>query len=383
MRFNGMRFISREKSERRRFEHGHVPVGARNRLPGRFRRLIVSCCCALAACEGTPGADQAAGPPPVMVEVDTVLRESITDVVELVGQLEAEESVMIRPETDGTIESVEFLEGSHVTKGTLLFRLRDDEQAARLREAQAGLTMAQLDYERSKALRSRQTISQAELDHAQSNWLRAQAERDLAEVMLQRTEIRAPFDGVLGARLVSPGDRVDRETDLVPIASVDRLRLVFTVPETAVAVARPGVRVIAQVAPLPDQSFPGEVYFVAPSLDPRTRRLLLKAWIPNPDGKLRPGLFANIRVEIARHEGALTVPETAVAYDIQGSHVWRLDRDNQAERVPVEVGIRQGGRAEIVAGALAENDRIVSAGTHKVFPGAVISKVTAGAAPAS
>jgi membrane fusion protein (multidrug efflux system) len=345
--------------------------------------MAVLCLFAFAGCEGTQGTQGSAGPPPVMVEVDHVRRESITDVVELVGQLEAEESVMIKAETDGTIESIEFLEGSRVAKEDLLFRLRDDEQTARLREAQAGLTMAQLDYERSKTLRSRQTISQAELDRAQSNWLQAEAARDLAEVMLRRMEIRAPFDGVLGARLVSPGDRVDRDTDLIPIESVDRLRLVFTVPEIAVAVARPGILLTVTVAPLPNESFRGEVYFVSPSLDPRNRRLLLKAWVPNPEGRLRPGLFANIRVEIARHDAVLIVPETAVAYDTQGPHVWRVTQDDHAERVPVEVGIRQGGRAEVVAGTLTENDRIVSAGTHKVFPGAVIGKVEAGAAPAS
>lgn len=345
--------------------------------------LIVLCLAALAACEGTQGKQQAAGPPPVMVEVGTVRRESITDVVDLVGQLEAEESVMVRAETDGTIESIEFAEGSHVTKGDLLFRLRDDEQEARLRESQAALTMAQLDYDRAKTLLSRQSISQADLDHARSHWLQAQAARDLAEVMLNRMEIRAPFDGVLGARLVSPGDRVDRETDLVPIESVDRLRLVFSVPENAVAVAKPGIRVTARVAPLPDEAFPGKVYFVAPSLDRHSRRLLLKAWVPNPEGKLRPGLFANIRLEVGQHAGVLTVPETAVAYDAQGPHIWRIDRDDHAERVAVDVGIRQGGRAEVAGEALAEGDRIVSAGTHKVFPGATIGKVEARAQPAS
>jgi membrane fusion protein (multidrug efflux system) len=318
-----------------------------------------------------------------MVEVDTVRRESITDIVELVGQLEAEESVMIKSETEGTVASVEFVEGAHVDARALLFRLRDDEQNAHLREAQAGLTMAQQDYERAKTLHQQHTISQAEIDRAQSIWLQAQAERDLANVMLARTEIRAPFDGVLGARLVAPGDRVDRETDLVRIESVDRLRLVFTVPEIAVAVARPGIAVSVQVAPLPNESFPGEVYFVSPSLDARTRRLLLKAWVPNAEGKLRPGLFANIRVEIAQREGVLTVPESAVAYDTRGPYVWRVNQDSVAERVPVEIGLRQRGRAEIVASDLHENDNIVSAGTHKAFPGATIRKVEAAAAPAA
>jgi membrane fusion protein (multidrug efflux system) len=199
--------------------------------------------------------------------------------------------------------------------------------------------------------------------------------------MMERTEIRAPFDGVLGARLVSPGDRVDRDTDLVPLASVDPLRLVFTLPEIALAIARPGTAVRAAVAPFPNESFAGKVYFVAPSLDPRTRRLLLKAWVANPEGRLRPGLFANIRVQIARHDDALTVPETAVAYDTHGPHVWRVGTDDHAERVPVGVGIREGGHVEIVTGDLAEHDRIVSAGTHKVFAGATIRAVDAEAAP--
>jgi membrane fusion protein (multidrug efflux system) len=347
------------------------------------RHVAVLCLVTLAACDGTQGTQGPSGPPPVLVEVGNVARESITDVVDLVGQLEAEESVMIKPETEGTIESIEFREGARAAAGDLLFRLRDDEQEARLRETQAGLTMARNDYERAKTLHTRHTISQAELDRAQSNWLQAQAERDLAEVMLRRTEIHAPFDGVLGARLVAPGDRVDRETDLVRIVSVDRLRLVFSVPEIAVAVARPGIPVTVEVAPLPKETFAGEVYFVAPALDTSTRRLLLKAWVPNPEGKLRPGLFAKIRVQIARYEDVLTVPETAVAYDTKGPHVWRVNQDNRAERVPVEVGIRQGGRAEIVSAELTANDRIVSAGTHKVFPGATIRKVEMSAASAS
>lgn len=359
---------------------GHSRTGC---SPAAVLPAALFCLVALAACNGTEGSQQPGGPPPVMVEVDTVRRESITDVVELVGQLEAEESVMIKSETEGTVASVEFVEGAHVDARALLFRLRDDEQNAHLREAQAGLTMAQQDYERAKTLHQQHTISQAEIDRAQSIWLQAQAERDLANVMLARTEIRAPFDGVLGARLVAPGDRVDRETDLVRIESVDRLRLVFTVPEIAVAVARPGIAVSVQVAPLPNESFPGEVYFVSPSLDARTRRLLLKAWVPNAEGKLRPGLFANIRVEIAQREGVLTVPESAVAYDTRGPYVWRVNQDSVAERVPVEIGLRQRGRAEIVASDLHENDNIVSAGTHKAFPGATIRKVEAAAAPAA
>jgi len=338
---------------------------------------LAACLLALAGCDGGTGAPAPSGPPPVLVETDTARREELVDIVDLVGQLEAEEEVMVKPETEGTIASVEFEEGARVAAGALLFRLKADEQQARRRERVARLTLAQQDYERAKSLRAAKTISQSELDRAQSNWQQATAERDLAEVELRRTEIRAPFDGVLGARLVSPGDRVERETELVSIQSVDRLRLVFAVPEIALPVARAGVPVSVAVAPLPGEVFPGEVYFVAPAFNTQTRQLLLKAWVPNARGLLRPGLFANIKMQVERRADVLTVPETAVAYDTQGPHVWRIGTEQKAERVPVEIGIRQRGRAEIKSGDLAAGDRLVSAGTHKVFPGAIIRDAAA------
>jgi membrane fusion protein (multidrug efflux system) len=339
--------------------------------------VLLQCICQLSAmllmsCGSGEQNAAPSAPPAVVVEVSQVRREAIRDVVDLVGQLEAEESVMIKPETEGTIASIEFREGSRVAEGALLFRLRDDEQRARLREAEAALTLSRADYERAQTLRKRQAISEAELDRALSRWQQSAAERDLAEVELRRTEIRAPFGGVLGARLVAPGDRVDRDVGLVEIESVDRLRLVFSIPEIGVGLARQGTPVTITVAPFPDRSFTGEVYFVAPSLDPRTRRLLLKAWVSNAEGVLKPGLFAQIRVEIARHDDALTIPEAALAYDAGGAYVWRVGESGHAERVAVDLGIRRAGRVEVAGGALREGDRLVSAGTNKIFPGAIV-----------
>ncbi len=327
-----------------------------------------------AACDKPADSKPTHGPPPVSVELVTVPRQPIRDVLDLVGQLEAEESVMIKPETEGILESVEFQDGDEVRKGALLFRLRDDEQQARMDEATALLSLARDEYERAKTLAEKHTVSAAELDRATSAWQAAKARRDLARVALQRMEIRAPFDGVLGARQVSPGDRVDDNRGLVRIDSVARLRLAFTVPEIGVRAVRTGVPLEIGVSPYPAEKFPGEVYFVAPSLDPDNRRLLLKAWVPNPKRKLRPGLFANIEVEIARHDEALVVPEAAVAYDAKGPFVWRIVDGDVAERAAVEIGIRQRGRMEIVSG-LNAGDRIVSAGTHKVSLGAHVKEV--------
>jgi membrane fusion protein (multidrug efflux system) len=334
-----------------------------------FALLLIASSCGVPADSSQPQ-----GPPPVAVEIATVKRGPIRDVARFVGQLEAEESVPVRSEVDGIIASVEFAEGDRVGKGSLLFRLKDDEQRARLREAEAQLVLARHEYERAKELVERRTVAQSEYDDALARFKVAEARRDFARVELEQTEIRAPFDGVLGARLVSPGERIDNETDLVRIDAVDRLRLLFSVPETALPVAHVGLPLQISVAPYPKETFSGQVYFVAPSVDPANRRLLLKAWVPNP-GKLRPGLFATIRLEIAHKEDALLIPEAAVAYDAVGPYVWRIGEDDTAQRAGVEIGIRRDAQIEVLSG-VAEGDRIVSAGVHKVVAGGRVMVAT-------
>lgn len=323
------------------------------------------------------------GPPAVTVEMYTVEPQAIRDVVDFVGALEAQESVAIRSETEGVIDTVEAEEGHEVDAGALLFRLRDAEERARANEAQARLVLAGEEYRRAEVLAKKNALSQAELDRARAELRVAEAQRNRREVELKRTEIRAPFAGVLGARLVSPGDRVDPDIDLVRLDAVDTLRLVFSLPEIALSLAEIGTTLDIKVVPYPNEAFSGEVYFVAPTLDARNRRLLIKALVDNPDHRLRPGMFANIRLEVAHKDDALVVPEAAIAYDADGTFVWRVRADGTPERVPIETGIRRGNRVEITSG-LKAGDRIVSGGTHKVNPGSVLSEAPAGGvAPAA
>src|SRR5688572_21528344 len=280
---------------------------------------------ALAACGGNAeSARRNAGPPRMAVEVASVRLETIDEALDLTGQLEADESVMIRAETSGIIESVDFREGQEVESGALLFRLRDPEQRARLREAQAQVVLTEQAWRRAEALAKTGVVSAADLDLARANREAAQARVDLARVEVERTEIRAPFAGMLGPRLVSPGDRITDLTDLVLLDAVARLKLTFTVPEPVMPLVHPGQTVFLRVAPFPDRQFPGRVFFVAPSLDPASRRLTLKAEIDNGERLLRPGLFADVRLRTAQRPDALVVPESAIVYDTEGPFVWRL-----------------------------------------------------------
>jgi len=327
---------------------------------------------ALAGCSKGGAEGSAPQMPPVFVETQVVKPGAIRDFAALVGQLDAEESVVIRPEISGTITEILFEEGAPVAAGTMLVRLRDDERRAALAAAEARARLAADTHRRFRELGEQQITSKSELERVARELDVAQAEVDRARVRLDRTRIRAPFAGRLGARKVSPGDRVDSQTPIVDLQAAERLRLAFALPERYAPIAKVGAALEVAVAAYPGEWFAGEVYFVAPAVDTASRQLLLKAWVQNQQGRLWPGQFATIRAEIARRDDALVVPDSALAYDGDTSFVWRVGAERKAERVTVETGLHQEGRIEIRKG-VAEGDEIVVAGTNKVFPGATLT----------
>jgi membrane fusion protein (multidrug efflux system) len=167
---------------------------------------------------------------------------------------------------------------------------------------------------------------------------------------------------------------VDHESVLVSFHAVDRLQLIFTIQSAGFALGRQGDVIHARVFTYPGERFPGEVFFISPTVDPSTRRMILKAWVSNIDHRLKPGMFANVDVEIARRDNALVLPETALVYDRSGTYVWRLNEDQRAEKIPVQIGLRQKGTVEIVEG-LAAKDMVVVVGTHKVTAGSALVNV--------
>jgi len=347
-------------------------------MPSRraARRGLRPFALALAALGAACGGAEEAPPAGLEVTVEAVRIEPelLRDVATFSGQLSAENSVQVKSETSGIVVEIGFAEGQPVARGDVLFRLRDDEQVARLREAEANLRLARHMFERTKELATREAVSQAQQDRVAADLAVAEARVDLARVGLERTRVRAPFDGVVGMRLVSPGGRVASKDALVQIDAVDRLQVTFAMSERGILVAREGAPVELHVSPYPGEVFPGEVFFISPALDPATRRVIVKAWVPNSDRRLRPGLFANVDLEVGQRENALLVPESAVVFDQEGTYVWRLDGERVASRVPVELGLRKPGVVEVQLG-LKPGDTIVSAGTHKVVAGKKVALV--------
>ena len=349
-------------------------------LGAPFALVALAFLTGVAACEGDEAdADRSDEPRLETVVVTTLAPRVLVDVASLTGQLEAEHAVVVKPETDGIVSEIGFVEGEPVEEGAVLFSLRDEMQRARVAEARAELRLAEQVFERESKLQRRDASSLARIEEARAKLATSQAQLEIARLELERTRIRAPFDGTPGTRLVAVGERVEDSDGLVSIAAIDRLQVIFTVPETAVALARLGAVIDIRVAAFPRESFSGKVFYVSPTIDTAARRLVLKAWIDNADHRLKPGMFANVDVQISKRHGALLVPEASMVYDRNGTYVWRVIEDDVVQKVPVEVGLRQRGEVEIVEG-LAPGDRVISAGTHKVMAG---ERVRIAAPPAS
>jgi membrane fusion protein, multidrug efflux system len=348
------------------------------------RILFVSLVLPALACGDGNSSAGLPGPSAPAVEVLTIAKQSFEEQADLLGELQAENSVLVRSEVPGIVETIDFQEGETVTQGRVLFHLRDREAAARLREAEAELLLGNEDFARTTKLASANAAAAAQLDKARATLEMARARADLRRVELDRTLIKAPFAGRVGARMVSPGARIKADDQLVRLDAMDPLALVFTIPEVVLPLAKIGAEFSLDVAAFPGRRWPGVIRFIAPNVDSASRRILIKGRVPNPDGVLLPGMFARVQASLGTRE-TLLIPDEALVADPEGTFVWRLGSEDKAERVAIEIGTREPGRVEVRSG-LREGDRIVVAGTHKVHEGAKVKAVPAvigGAAPAA
>ena len=316
------------------------------------------------------------GPPPVAVETAAVERSPITATITAVGTLQADESVVIRPEIAGRVTELAIDEGAAVRAGTVLLRLDDSILRAELAQAEADLALAKSDYERNVDLFKKGSGSARARDEATANLEATTARVALARARLDKTVVRAPFGGLLGLREVSVGDYVTPGQSIVNLEDVDPVKVDFRVPEVFLARLRAGQGLSVEVDAFAGRTFEGEVFALDPRIDAEGRSVALRARIANPDGVLRPGLFARVTLVTARREDALLVPEEAIFARGEQLFVYRVI-EGKAELTPVRLGERQGARVEVTEG-LAAGERVVSAGHHKLRPGAPVRAVDAG-----
>ena len=298
-----------------------------------------------------------------------------------VGTMRADEAVTIRPEIPGRIAEFRFKEGQRVERGALLVRLDQAELAAVLASSRAQAGLDKQRVERAEDLFRKNFISQQAFDEARANAARSAAKQREDEARLAKTEISAPFAGVVGLRQVSEGAFVAAGTDIARLEKIDQLKLDFRVPEVYVGRLQPGQAVRVQLDAYGDLRFPGAVYAIEPAVDEATRTVLVRARVANPQLKLRPGMFARVLAQLAVRENAVWIPEQAIVPRGQDSFVFRVV-DGKAEMVKVQTGVRKVGEVEISQGVTA-GDLVVTEGLQRIGPGSAVTVMQGAPKPAA
>jgi membrane fusion protein, multidrug efflux system len=338
--------------------------------------------CSRKTAGGTAAGGAAPARPPQPVEVAAVERRDLAETLSLVGSLAANESAQIRAEISGQIRAVNFEEGHAVRRGDVLVRIDDSELRAQLAQAESRFRLAELNLKRSEDLAQARSMSQAELDRTRSEFSSAEAELRLLRVRVDKMEIKAPFDGIIGSRTISPGDYVTAATSITTLNDLSRLKIDFQVPELFTSKVRPGSTFTVRArTPAGEVNAPGEVYFVASVIERATRSSQVKGLLGPGLSGLKPGMFANVEIVLQVRSGALTVPEGAVLVTPRGPQIVAVrtqGADAVADFVPVTLGLRERGLVEVTpvaAGALTEGQSVVASGVGGLvlFPGAKLA----------
>lgn len=322
---------------------------------------------ALSKTTAAPTAAAAPGAMAVAVKAAVPTLLSVADTAQAVGALLADESALISAEIGGRVRSIHFNEGQPVQAGALLLQLDADEYRATAEQSQAQAALDKLSLLRIEAVRQRNLASQQSLDEAKARWQQSQAVARRDQIHLDKTDIRAPFAGVAGLRLVSPGDYVDPGQALVNVEALDTLKLDFALPEHFAAQVANGQKITFQVDAYPRESFSGELYAIDPRLDEQSRSLKLRARVANAQHRLKPGMFVQLTLQLSAARQVLAVPEHALIGVGSRQYVYRLVGD-KAVFTEVSGGLHQNAMVEIHSG-LAADAPVVVEGQMKLHDG--------------
>ena len=305
------------------------------------------------------------------VEAAVARTDTVVDAILATGQIEAIQSIDLRPDIEGRIAKILVREGSAVERGAALFKVDDAELTAQVARAEADRDLARQSLARTKDLLEKHASSQSELERAEATARSNEAQVELLKVRLDRTTVRAPFAGVAGQRFVSLGDYVTTDTKLLALQTVSPQRAAFQVPERYADQLKPGQQVTFRVAALPGKEFTGRVDFVDPVVQLPGRTILVKAVVPNSRRELQAGMFIEARLATAVRPLAVIVPEDAVI-PLQGSTFVWVAVGGKAARRQVELGVRTPGFVEIKSG-VESGEQVVVGGQERLGEGAPVA----------
>lgn len=312
------------------------------------------------------GEEQSNGDSEIMVDAVVVEPQPLEDKITATGTVAADEEVELRSEASGKVVDISLEEGKAVQKGDLLLKINDKELQAELKRTNHQLNLASDREQRQRRLLEKGGISQEDYDASLNEVNVLEAEVDLIEARIEETEVRAPFDGLVGLRYVSEGSYISPETRIASLQSIDPVKIDFSVPERYAGVVDEGNRISFTVQGVEDQ-FSAEIYAIEPNIDDDTRTLQLRARGSNPTGQLFPGAFANLELILEKIEDALLIPTTTIIPEMDQQKVFKYSNGTVSEQT-VNTGIRTSESIQVLDG-LSPGDTVLTTGLLQVRDG--------------
>jgi membrane fusion protein (multidrug efflux system) len=292
--------------------------------------------------------------------------ERMVELINSSGTLLPDEEVELSFETSGKIVSINFQEGSRVKKGDLLAKVNDRHLQAQLLRLQAQRRLAEDREFRQRTLLSRDAISQESYDQVVTELQTLDADIQLVEARIAETELRAPFDGIIGLRYVSEGSYANPNARIARLIRISPIKIEFSIPERYSGEVSPGFPIEFSVDGL-DGHLPAEVYAVDPKVDVRTRTIIARALYPNRDEELKPGRFAAISLQLSETPDAIAIPTQALIAEMDGDRVF-VYRGGQAESIYVRTGLRTESHIQVTDG-LSFGDTLLVTGVMQLRQG--------------
>jgi membrane fusion protein (multidrug efflux system) len=304
-----------------------------------------------------------------VVVAPVVSREGFGETLEALGTTLANESVEITSNITEFVRAIHFDDGDTVEKGQLLVELEKAEEEAALKSAKALLEERQAAFTRAQELVQQQALSTATLEEREALLRQIEGQIEGLEAQLQDRVIRAPFDGVLGLRRISPGALVTAGQLITTLDDLSHIKVDFDAPSLFLSALRPGLSIEGQVDAYPDEAFSGEIRTLTSRVDPVTRTIGVRALLPNEENRLRPGLLMSIRLT-KNSRTSLLIPEGAIVQRADKSFVYEIeevDGGSRSKEREVKLGTRIPGEVEVISG-LDEGAQVVVHGLMQIRP---------------
>jgi membrane fusion protein, multidrug efflux system len=277
-----------------------------------------------------------------------IIPTSMSELIYSTGSLLPDEEVDLSFETSGKVIGIYFNEGTRVKKGQLLSKINDRPLQAQLLKLQAQLKLSKEREFRQRQLLERDAISQESYDQASTEMQSLEADIQLIEARISETELRAPFDGIVGLRMISEGAFATTQTKIVRLVKISPLKIEFSFPERYAGEVKPGYPITFVIDGY-QNSFNASVYAVEPKVDIDTRTITARALYANTNEELKPGRFVSVRALLSQIENAVSVPTQAIIPEMSGEKVF-VYKGGKAQEVKVSLGLRTASHVQIHSG---------------------------------